>query len=143
MKEYREQRDKDGILLAYTHSASGATIPISEGNADYQKVLIWLAAGNTPDVDPDILPKAKRVKIAEYKDEAVKRISTQVTAWNSLEDVRLIASVWNMLGTPNAAQTKAKDIYLYVKNTAIPNVNAQVDIASVQAIDVVNDVNWP
>ncbi len=143
MAKYKERRGESNVLNGYIRTADNASIPIADGNSDYRDVLKWLADGNIPDADDTLLDKVKQAKINEYKKEGIKRISAQVSAWDSIEVVGLIASVWNMLGTPNAVQTKAKDIYAYVKNVAIPNVMAQIDIASVQAIDVVNDVNWP
>ena len=143
MALYREQRDELNTLVGYVRTADGVVIPISQENRDYRKVAKWIAAGNAPDPDSDILNKVKRLKRAAYRTEGVKRISLQVSEWNTYDRVAFVASIWNMLGNPSAAQTGAKDIYVYVKNTAIPNVNAQVDVASVQAIDVANDPNWP
>lgn len=143
MALYQEQRDENNVLVGYTRTTNGGGIPIANGNMYYQEVLKWIADGNTPDPDPDLLTKAKALKIAEYKAEGVRRIGLQVAEWDNFETVTFVASIWNMLGTPSAAQSKAKDIYVYVKGTAIPNVNSQTSVASVQAIDVINDVNWP
>ncbi len=140
---YNERRNEKNNLIGYLRISDGANIPIATGNNDYQDVLKWIADGNTPSGDPDVLDKVKQAKITEYKTEGVRRIGLQVAEWNNYETVKLIASIWNMMGTPNAPQTTAKDIYVYVRDTAIPNVNALTTIATVQAIDVVNDVNWP
>lgn len=141
--EYQEQRSNNNILIGYIRAIDGASIPLAADNSDYQEVLEWISQGNIADADPNILALVKSAKIQEYKLEGLRLIGTQVPEWNSFDVVAFIASIWNMLGTSNAQQAQAKDIYVYVKNTAIPNVNAQVDIASVQAIDVTNDPNWP
>lgn len=143
MAKYREQRDDNNVLNGYVRTADGASIPIAIDNRDYKEVLAWIANGGIADADTTVLARVKQVKIQEYKREAVRLIGLQVPEWGSIDKVAFIASIWNMLGSPNAAQIQAKDIYAYVKNTAIPNVNTQVDIASVQAIDVINDPDWP
>lgn len=113
------------------------------------EIADWIAEGNTPDTDDTYFPRSKLQKIEEYKTEGIKRIGLQVVEWNSFNIVALLASIWNMLGPPSAAQTQAKDIYVYVKNTAIPYINSidtgdqAADILTIQEIDVINDVNWP
>ena len=141
MKKYKESRNEKGELQGYIRNSDKAFIV--EGNSDYNEVQKWITSGNTPDVDDTLLDKVKKAKIAEYEDEGVRRIALQVSEWKSFDNVAFVASIWNMLGSPNVAQTEAKNIYLYVKNTAISNVNAQVDIADVQAIDATNDPGWP
>lgn len=143
MALYQEIRNEKNELTGYKSDNGNISIPVSTGNSDYQKVLKWISEGNTPDPDGSLLTKVKQAKVEEYKVEGVRLIGLQVPEWNTFDRVAFIASVWNMLGTPNTEQTLAKDIYVYVKNTAIPNVNVQTDVASVQAIDVVNDTNWP
>jgi|ETNmetMinimDraft_20_1059909.scaffolds.fasta_scaffold29428_1 hypothetical protein len=109
----------------------------------------WLAAGNTPDTDVSCLEDKKRTKVQEYINEGVKRIKGHVLEWDSEKQIRHIASIWNTMSNQNAAQVSAKDIYDYVMNTAIPAVNGistgniSVDVATVEAIDVVNDPNFP
>ncbi len=143
MELYQERRNDKNDLIGYLRTTDNASIPIAGGNTDYQEVLTWIADGNTPDSDPSILAEVKQAKINEYKREGVRRIGLQVLEWGNYETIRLLASMWNMLGSPNTAQSNSKDIYLYVKNTAIPDVNAQTTIAAVQAIDVENDPGWP
>jgi len=142
MALYKEQRNENNVLTGYIRTTDNVYIPLVPDNADYQNVLIWLQ-GNTADTDDTLLNKLKQKKVEEYKKEGVRRIQLQMPDWNSIEVVGFIASIWNMLGTPNAAQTAAKGIYVYVKNTAIPAVMAKGTIAEVQAIDVANDPNWP
>jgi hypothetical protein len=109
----------------------------------------WLLAGNTPDYGSTYLDQSKRLKVREYINEAVNRIKVHVLEWDSEKQIRHIASIWNTMSNQNAAQVSAKDIYDYVMNTAIPAVNGistgniSVDVATVEAIDVVNDPNFP
>ena len=110
---------------------------------------VWLAAGNTPDYAPTALQESKRLKVREYINEAVNRIKVHVLEWDSEKQIRHIASIWNTMSNQNAAQVLAKDIYDYVMNTAIPAVEGvstgdiKTDVATVDAIDVVNDPNFP
>lgn len=141
--DYQEQRDENNVLTGYLRTIDNANIPLANGNADYQTVFKWIGEGNVPDSDSSVLFKVKKAKAGEYRVEGLRRIRLQAAEWDTYTRVAFIASMWNMLGTPSVAQTQAKDIYVYVKNTAIPNVNAQITIAAVQAIDVISDVSWP
>lgn len=91
--------------------------------------------------DPEIfgleLAAARGVKRDNFKSEGVKRIAAQVPEWNSFESIALLASVWNMLDNTSAttAQTLAKGIYLYVKNTALPKLAAVSTQAALDTID--------
>ena len=69
-----------------------------------------------------------------FLEEGVTRIAAQVPEWDSFERVALLASVWNMLGPPNAAQALAKDIYLYVRDTALAKLDP-LTLTELQAID--------
>ncbi len=71
----------------------------------------------------------------EFIVEGVVRIIAQVPEWDSFARIALLASVWNMLGTPNSAQSLARDIYLYVKNTALPKLATVTTQAGLNAID--------
>ncbi len=142
MAKYRERRDGDNVLSSYIRTSDGASIPLVTGNKDYQDVLLWLQS-NTADPDMKILVKVKRKKMNEYKREALTRIQSTMPDWDDIEKIKFIASIWNMLGTPNANQTAAKNVYVYVKYTAIPAVQALTTVSAVQAVDVVNDINWP
>ena len=71
-----------------------------------------------------------------FKNEALSRIAASVPEWDSFEFVTRLASIWNMFGNaPNAAQTLARDIYFYTRDTAIPRVNSAPDQAALDAID--------
>ena len=143
MVKYKEQRNDTNELEGYIRVADNASIPIARDNRDYQAVLAWIANGGTPSADNTVLDKVKQLKVNEYKNEGIRRIGVEVAEWNTFETVKFVASIWNMLGTPNVKQTKAKNIYMYMKNTAIPDVNALTMVQDVQAIDVANDTNWP
>ncbi len=86
---------------------------------------------------PLVLITSKAAKRGEFKVEALIRITAQVSAWNSFERIEFLLSIANMLDTASmdAAQTLAKDILLYTKNTAIPKVNAVTNLADLNAID--------
>jgi hypothetical protein len=109
----------------------------------------WLLAGNTPDYGSTYLDQSKRLKVREYINEAVNRIKVHVLEWDSEKQIRHIASIWNTMSNQNAAQVLAKDIYDYVMNIAIPAVEGvstsdiKTDVATVDAIDVINDPNFP
>lgn len=95
------------------------------------------------DTDPARLAQAKLNKTGEAKGEALRRIQLQVPEWDTYDKVYFLASIWSMLGSPTAAQTSAKDIYVYARSTVIPNVIAQTSVSAVQAVDVQNDPGWP
>ncbi len=140
--DYRERRDDSNVLTGYIRTSDGASIPLATGNSDYQAVLIWLQS-NTADPDTSVLAQVKRKKISELKREALTRIAVDMPEWDDMEKIKFIASIWNMLGTPNASQTAAKDTYVYAKNTVIPWVNGLTTVTAVQDVDVVNDPSWP
>lgn len=77
----------------------------------------------------------KAEKRAEFTQQGIIRITMQVPEWDDFKRIAMIASIWNMLGTPNAAQVLARDIYVYVRNTAIPKVNAASSQSELDAID--------
>ena len=88
-------------------------------------------------VPSSVLIASKATKRDEFKAEAIIRMAAQVSAWNSFARIEFLLSIANMLDTAsmNAAQTLAKDILLYAKNTAIPRVNTAADQAALDAID--------
>ena len=83
------------------------------------------------------LAEFKKAKRDEFRIEAVARMAAQVSAWNSFERIEFLLSISNMLDTSSmtAAQTLAKDILLYTKNTAIPKVNTTINQAALDIID--------
>lgn len=51
MAKYKEnwQDILDSTVIGYTDIETGANIPLSEANIDYQVVMAWIGEGNTPD----------------------------------------------------------------------------------------------
>ncbi len=92
------------------------------------------------DSDPEILAlelaTAKDEKRDAFIAEGVTRITASVPEWNDFERIALLASVWNMLdgASATAAQDLAKDIYLYVKITALPKL-APLTLTQLQLVD--------
>ena len=77
-----------------------------------------------------------------FLKEGVKRIAVEIPDLDTADAVKAYAASWaaNPPPSPTAAQTKGKNIYLYVKNTAIPKVNGISNPSTLEAIDVtVND----
>jgi hypothetical protein len=87
-----------------------------------------------------------------FKEAALSRIALAVPEWDTFEEVKLIASMWNMLGgTPTASQMLAKNIYVYAK-TSIAKLNglAAVDMLTVDpsadlpfSVADPTDTGWP
>ena len=49
MIQYKLQKGSFGDVVAVTIIGQNISIPLVEGNTDYQKYLAWLAEGNTPE----------------------------------------------------------------------------------------------
>ena len=128
MAIYHENRDNQNVLVGHTLTATSTQFGLHDSR-ERRKF--------------NVLDKVKDLKREEYLVEAQARVKARVSEWDTRNKINFVASIWNMLGTPNANQTAAKDIYLYVKNTAIPNVNSQGTVAAVQAIDVQSDPSFP
>ncbi len=143
----------------------GKVTQIEAKQFDVAPTFIWVditSVTPTPDVEwswdgsdfapppPAPLSDLKRDKKAEFKREGVARISAVIPEWDDFDRIALLASVWNMFGNPaNAAQTLAKDIYLYVKGTALPKLAAlttqtELDAVDPAAVDPFGDGSlWP
>ena len=141
MAKYQEQRDKDDVLTGYYQPIGRRSIPIASESRDYQKVQEWIALGNTPDPDPDLLTRCREEKKGDYITEGVSRIKARVPEWDNFKEIGKSALILGEASDLTADQIAAKDIYLYVKNTAFPNVDAQGTPALVNAIDVKSDTN--
>ena len=99
----------------------------------------------TPQEEADYLDDQARIALRddpirlrqEFIDEGIVRIAAEVPEWNDFNTIGFIASIWNMLDTASAspAQNKAKDIYLFVKDTAIPAIVAMTTQAELDAVD--------
>ncbi len=88
------------------------------------------------ETDAAALDGLRFLRRQQFKAEALRRIATQVPAWNSFERIEFLLSIANMLNTANmtAAQTLARDILIYARDTAIPKL-APLNLADLQAID--------
>ena len=96
---------------------------------------IW--DGNSVVANPAALPKMKQIKGAEFIAEGVTRIAAQVPDWDSLETIKTVAGLWasHLATNATASQLKAKDIYLYVRDTVPPKLAAVATQAELDAID--------
>ncbi len=83
-----------------------------------------------------ILAGLRRQRRQEIQREGLARIAAQVPAWDSLERIEFLLSIANMLDTASmtAAQALARDILLFVRDTAIPRL-AGLDLAQLQSLD--------
>ena len=74
-------------------------------------------------------------------DEGLRRIQLALPAIDTFQEIAFAATFWNMWGTPNVAQTLAKDIYIYAE-TKIQETNSW-DEATIDAYDPTTDPLWP
>jgi len=49
MIQYKLQKNSFGDVVAVTIIGQNISIPLIEGNRDYQKYLVWISEGNTPE----------------------------------------------------------------------------------------------
>tara|TARA_Y100000310_G_C20619656_1_gene782568 strand:- start:137 stop:571 length:435 start_codon:yes stop_codon:yes gene_type:complete len=143
MALWKKQSDENGVLEGYKKTTPEGETTVFIGGAHIKDVLDWIADGGVPDEDDTLLQRVKDAKINEYNKEGLRRIALQVSEWNNMAIISTVKSLWSQISNHTPAQILAKDIFLYVENTAIPNVNAQTTVAAVQAVDIPNDVNWP
>jgi len=83
------------------------------------------------------LAELKTTKRADFVTEGVKRIAAQVPDWDSLSTIKTVSGLWVSHLATNAtpAQLKAKNIYLYVRDTVPPKIAAIATEAALAAID--------
>ena len=92
----------------------------------------WVAAAPPPPTLDDL----KDIKSAEFNTEGVSRIAAQVADWDSVATIKTVAGLWPAIsGTATAAQLKAKDIYLYVRDTVPPKIAAITTEAELALVD--------
>lgn len=142
---YTEIRDSNNDLILYKRNSDSLEIPIDINNKQYREVLEWIQEGNIVSPDLNVLNKVKQQKKEELIVEGVRRIGVHVPGWDSIETVMFLVSIWNMLDTASITtqQASARDIYLFVVNTAIPFINSRGTVEQVQSIDVPNHPGWP
>lgn len=84
----------------------------------------------------DALIGARDVKVREFLDEGVSRVAAEVPDWDSLTAIKTAAGAWPALAAGATPEMlAAKNIYLYVRATAIPAVEAMTVIADIEAVD--------
>ena len=109
--------------------------PLNFGSiANYQFFIdLWIAAAPSPPT----LAELKKAKISAFRSEAIVRMAAQVPAWDNFETIKVILSIANMLNTAamTPAQTLAKDILMYARDTVPPKVNVATNEAELSAID--------
>lgn len=100
----------------------------------YQSFVDAWAAAAPP---PPTFAELKTAKRAEFIVAGVTRIAAQVPDWDTLDTVKTVAGLWasHLAATATAAQITAKDIYLYVRDTAPSKLAAVSSQAELDAID--------
>ncbi len=93
----------------------------------------WAAAAPPPPT----LAELKTAKGAEFIAEGVTRIAAQVSDWDSLDTIKTVAGLWasHLAANATVAQTTAKDIYLYVRDTVPAKLAAVATQAELDGID--------
>lgn len=92
----------------------------------------WTAAAPPPLTLDDI----KATKVQSFITFGVLRIAVQVPDLDTLASIKAVAAIWPEIGAgARAALAKARDIYIFVKDTATPKVNAMATEAEVNAVD--------
>ncbi len=144
---YQEQRDGKNVLISIGTVDGRTSFNPDDMNREARKYREWVKQGNTPVPDPDVLANVKVAKRREFIIEAVTRIKAQVPEWDTYEKIRLVVQLFQdgllRAAGVTAEHTKAKDIYVFVKGTAIPDVNSKTTVADVQAMDAATYTGWP
>ncbi len=109
-------------------STRSSSVEVLSAGEETAQLAIWTA---------NALIDRRKVLRAAFKTETVTRMATQVPAWNTFGRIEFLVSIANLLDTASmtAAQTLARDIFIYARDTAIPKVNAAPDQAALDAID--------
>jgi hypothetical protein len=141
-----------GVFMMFALVFKNLVVQISAAEFPVAPAMTWAdLAGVTP--QPEIgwsydgavfaappgpsLAVLKRAKGDGFIAEAVTRIAVEVRDWDSLEQIKTVAGIWasHLASNATVAQTRAKDIYLYVRDTVPPKLAAIVDQAELDAID--------
>ena len=93
-------------------------------------------ASFTPPQGPS-LAELKTAKGTDFIAEGVSRVALQVPDWDSLDTIKTVAGLWtsHLAANATAAQTAAKDIYLYVRDTVPAKLAAVTTQGELDAID--------
>ena len=95
-------------------------------------VTISVPAPPSPSLD--VVRAAKK---GEFTKEAVRRIALLVPDWDSIGAIKVVAGMWSthLANQANTAQTAAKNIYLYARDTVPAKLATIADWAEVDGID--------
>ena len=117
---------------------------------DITPFQIFITRWNDAEPAPPTLADLKKAKNGEFITEGVKRIAAQVPDLDTLESIKAIAAIWPEIGAgARAMLVKAKDIYLYVRDTVPPKIMAITTEANLAAVDPTSDdpfgdgTSWP
>lgn len=129
MAKYKEQRNEKNELTGYIRVIDGASIPIANGNRDYQTILKWIAEGNVPDpVGPyaSSLAEARKKRVKKIKEEAKGLYRTNTDQYSNQYSMELALGQ-----TPTAIPAviityygDMKQAFIDAKNT----INAESDM---------------
>ena len=105
--------------------------------ADISPFQPFIDAWNAAAPPPPTLAELRLAKGAAFVAEGVTRIAAQVPDWDSLEAIKTVAGLWtsHLVANATAAQTKAHDIYLYVRDTVPAKLVAVTTQGQLDAID--------
>ncbi len=112
-----------------------------QGDVIIANITSTISAKYSRENPPLTLAEKRILKIAATKEEGCIRIQAQLPDIDTFQEIAFVATFWNMWGTPNVAQTNAKDIYIYAK-TKIAEIKTMTEI-QVDAYDPATDPLWP
>ena len=93
----------------------------------------WTAAAPPPPT----LAELKAAKGADFIAEGVTRIAAQVPDWDTLDTIKTVAGLWvpHLAANATPVQIKARNLYLYVRDTVPAKLAAAATEAELDAID--------
>ena len=105
--------------------------------ADISAFQSFIDAWTSAAPPPPTLAELKAAKGAALSAEGVTRIAAQVPDWDTLDTIKTVAGLWisHLAANATAAQTTAKDIYRYVRDTVPAKLAAVATPAELDAID--------
>lgn len=123
----------DGAAGHVEHKDRSPARKITDISAFQSFIDAWTAAAPPPPT----LAELKAAKGAAFVVEGVTRIAAQVSDWDSLDAIKTVAGLWasHIAANATAAQTKAKDIYLYLRDTVPARLAAVTAQGELDAID--------
>ena len=123
----------DGASGHVEHKDRSRSLKLADISAFQSFIDAWTAAAPPPPT----LAELKTAKGAEFVVEGVTRIAAQVSDWDSLDTIKTVAGLWvsHIAANATAAQTAAKDIYLYVRDTVPAKLAAVTAQGELDAID--------